>query len=181
MTFCHKLKMEGFEGYLAAMSKTNPGAQGQNSDSMKDMFSSFSTDMMPDTPVKIGDTWPFETKMSIPNLGTMNTTLQYTFKDWDKIGDARCARIEFKGNITNIPDASATQQMMNMSIKEGTLSGKMWFDELTGLLIESVNDQVITMESKIKVPLPSGVREKTTTIKLIQNVNVKMVENNLSR
>lgn len=176
-------KFEGFEGFLNLIAKQTPQNQRgkADADSMKDMISSFSTDMMPETPVKIGDSWPFQTALVIPNIGPMVTNTQYTFKDWDKRGNFRCARIEFKGDISGASDPSSSQQRINTVVKEGSTSGKMWFDEVTGLMIESISEQIMVIESKVKVPLPSGMREKTTTIKVTQNINVKVVETNLSR
>lgn len=177
------VKLEGFEGYMELMAKQMPNSQSGDvtKDSMKVMLSSFSTDMMPDTPIKIGDSWPFQTSLFLPDIGSMVMNTQYTFKDWDKRGGSRCARLEFKGDITGASDPATSQQKTNTMIKEGSTSGKMWYDEATGLMVESVNNQIIVIESKERVPLPSGVREKITMMKITQNINIKIVETNLSR
>ncbi len=125
----------------------------------------------PDHPVKVGDTWPSHRFLSIDPWGMraaarfFQGSLTNTFLAWEQHDQRRCVVIEFSGTITTNPAHPAGK---TITVEDGRIAGRVWFDPASGTVVDSVCEQ------ELKVTSPFGGRNGTTKMKT--KVGVKVLE-----
>jgi Family of unknown function (DUF6263) len=160
--------IEGFKEFIDSMGGSDaPGG----ADAVKGMFSEDTFKQMaslqglPDHPVKVGDTWPFKTEVSLPSLGTMVMDTTYTFTGWEQRGDHKCAILSFNGNIYTKPaEDGATPS--TASIDDGKTSGQVLFDPALGMPVETSTVQNLTMKM--------SVQGQSMSTKMTQDISMKL-------
>jgi Family of unknown function (DUF6263) len=166
-------KVVKVEGTKELMTKVMAGSAPQ----MQQMFKGIFNDEMlkhmvnlqglPDKAVKVGDSWPVTTEMNMPTVGTLVTSMKYTFTGWEQHDNRKCAVLAFDGDITSKPGAPQTTGM-TMSVDSGKASGKSWFDPALGMSVGTDVDQNMTM----KVSLQG----KNIATAINQKISTKLVE-----
>ena len=121
---------------------------------------------LPDKPVKVGETWPVQRDTPMGQMGTLLLDMNYTFKGWEEHEKRRCALLEFTGSVTN--KAGAAPTAMSMTVENGKTSGKLWFDPVAGMVIDSFSEQEMTMKI---VSGGQNIESKTKS-----KIGVKVVE-----
>jgi hypothetical protein len=171
-------KVEGVKEFAA---KAAAGSNPQGRAAMQGMFNEDYFKQMvdfqrglPPKPVKIGESWPMKTELSIPVMGEMIIDLTYTFKAWEQREKRKCAAIDFAGTMSSkAAGAPGPAPGMNMKLESGKLSGKTWFDPELGHPVEtSINQDMIL---HMTMPMP---RMRTNTNAVAQAPTSQSITNN---
>ncbi len=146
-------------------------------ETMKEMTknSLYGAPLLPDKPVQVGDTWPFQSQVATPKLGKVKMDLQYSFKRWEEHMGRRCALLEYTGTISIKKSADEQPLGMQMSLKDGTIYGKTWYDPAIGMTIDSSSEQHMTMEITMEMPGRRGMREQKMTSSMTQRGINKLI------
>jgi hypothetical protein len=166
-------KVVKVDGGKELMTKVTAGSAPQTQQMFKGMFSDDMLKQMvnqqglPDKAVKVGDSWPVRTEETVPMIGTLVTTLNYTFTGWEQHDSTICAVLVFDGDVTSKPGAPQANGM-TISIEGGKTSGKSWFDPALGMYLGSDINQNMTMKMK--------VQGKDISTAMNQKINLKLVE-----
>lgn len=107
--------------------------------------------LLPEAPVKQGDTWNTVFEQSIPGLGgRMNTDVTWTFAGMEKKDAADSVKLTSTTKVDVVPpkegEESGPIPGMKMSIKDGTGTGEALFDPKAGQLLKSVVSVVLPIE-----------------------------------
>lgn len=145
--------------------------------------------MMPPKPVKPGETWPVKTEIAMGPMGLVSTELNYTFKGMEQHEKRNCALLEFAGTMTMRP-ATNSAAPTSMSIENGTMSGKAWFDPDLGAMIDMSIEQNMTSKVTYTIPAqrfgtnrlaatsaaPQQPMQQTASTQTKQNISIKLVD-----
>jgi hypothetical protein len=152
----HVEKVEGFKEFVA---KASAGGNPQSRAMMQNMFSEDYFQQMvdfarglPRQPVKPGDSWPWQTDLTVPVLGVMKMDLNYTFTGWEQREKRKCAAIDFTGTMASKAGASAVPMGMTMKVESGKISGKTWFDPELGTPVETSFNQDLVIHMTVPAP-----------------------------
>ena len=133
----------------------------------------------PSQPVQPGDSWPAHIEFVTRSAGAICVDDHFTFQSWEKHGGRNCARLEFKGTITNKPGTSADAGRMSVDIMDGRSSGVSWFDPELGLMLETTvkhdMSMVITMPVNSEGSADAATRVRKLTEELNQTINAKLI------
>ena len=121
-------------------------------------------DSLPNQSVKIGDSWTLRRDGFMAQMGIIQTGTTNTFTGWAEHNQRHCAVIEFTGTVTN--KYGVLSAMLAMSIENGKVAGKSWFDPATGMLVASFSEQEMT----IKVVSAGRVSENRIKSKVSVNL-----------
>lgn len=164
-------KVEGFEGFDTLPVITSSSGDELNEETyilaVKTTFP-----LLPDKPVKFGDTWTDNQVMDIPQSGSilkLENDYTYTLIEEVKKDGFDCLKIEMTGTSNLIGDFE--QEGMALSIERDTIStGTIYFAYKEGMLIsfesESRGEAIITVPS-IGMDIPQTMVSKgSLTVKL---------------
>ena len=87
----------------------------------------------------------------------------------------RCALLEYTGTISIKKSADEQPLGMQMSLKDGTIYGKTWYDPAIGMTIDSSSEQHMTMEITMEMPGRRGMREQKMTSSMTQRGINKLI------
>lgn len=161
-------KVERLDGYDDFMVRIARGSK--NSEVLKGMFSQDTlkhlcgwTDVLPDHPVRPGDTWKYAMNMNLYGMANMTIDGKFTFINWEDHGGHKCVKLDFDGTISGKGGGAAP-----FTIEKGRMHGSSWFDPEQGVGIASDNDQTMTINVK--------QRGNSMSQQIIQNVTTTLVE-----
>ena len=165
-------KVESVEGFQDFLKQATSGSTPEMQEMMKGFLSEDNLKQMsagnmglPDKPVKIGDSWPVKTEMSLGPMGEMVMNLTYTFKGWEQRDNHKCAALEYSGDISIKPgDAGAT----TVTVDHGKATGTTWFDPAMGMIIETSGKQ--------DMALKINAMGQAMSTQMHQNIDNKLVE-----
>jgi len=142
-------KVEGVQQFLAKASRSgNPQGRAAMQGIFSEQYFKQLVDFgrgFPQQPVKPGDSWPLQFDVEAPMLGTIKLDLNNTFKGWESRENRKCAAIDFNGTMNSKGGPNAGAMGMRMTIEDGKLSGKTWFDPQLGTAVETRMDQDMVM------------------------------------
>ncbi len=144
-----------------------------NKDAMGNMMNMYGQ-VLPENPVKVGDKWKYASKQSIPMLGNMETKIDYKFVQWEELMGRQCMVIEMSGSISS-KGSSGQSIIPKLSIRDGHLSGKLWYDPVTGDTIESSINQNLNIEMVQKIRDRQGFREQKMTGQVTNYVASRLI------
>jgi len=134
---------------------------------------------LPSKLVQPGDTWPAHIEFVTRTAGAICVDDNFTLQSWEKHGGRNCARLEFKGTITNKHETSADPARMSVDIIEGRSSGVSWFDPELGLTLETTvkheMSMVITMPVNPEGSADAAPRVRKLTEQMNQTINAKLI------
>jgi RNA polymerase sigma factor (sigma-70 family) len=122
-------------------------------------------EMMPDYPVKLGDSWPFSKDVDTA-IGTLVVNEKYTFKDWEQRDGHKCAHLESTGDIS-IKSPSAVMGAV-VAIQKGKITGEEWFDPELGRITDANSDEDMTLKITM--------RQQILTEQLNEKIRRKLLE-----
>lgn len=102
---------------------------------------------LPAKPVRVGDRWPYETEIALGPLGAMRLSMFFTFRGLETRNDRQCALLEYTGSIFGKPAPAGSP--LSVTITGGSLKGKTWFDPAAGLLVETSDEQNLTLRMAV--------------------------------
>jgi len=100
-------------------------------------------DLMPDHPVKIGESWS-SVKNFTSATGLLAIDMKFTFKGWEQYGGHRCAHILQADKI--LPSNGSTPAGVQIEFQKGTISSDIWFDPQLGMIVGANSDQNMTLK-----------------------------------
>jgi hypothetical protein len=100
-------------------------------DSMRKMLE---LNVFPAGPIEVGATWKQSHDQPFP-FGKMRTEIESKLESQEARRGSECARIRLVGKLSLESDAAA-ELPFSISMKEGELTGTMWFDTEHGRLVE---------------------------------------------
>lgn len=176
-------KVTGFENFdeltQAAGGSGNPlTASFLNKDALSKTIQQSSLQALPTHPVKPGDAWPFTVDLPMPQVGTGQVKGTYTYKGTSQHDGVACAEIAVEGKI-NFDMASAPASggeanpaaALGMKIKDGTMTGTVWFDNALGMSRDAEIHQNMTMS--MNSPVKPG---ETMTLPMKQTITTKLTK-----
>jgi Family of unknown function (DUF6263) len=131
---------------------------------------------LPDKPVQVGATWPFKMDVPAGPTGKIEVDSKVTLTGFEDHDQHKCAVLNFTGTLGGASGIEAGP-MGKMSIDGGTVTGQSWFDPELGALIESVQDQSMSLKGDMPGAPGGGARPAANfTIEIGQKVIVKLVD-----
>ena len=98
--------------------------------------------LLPGSAVRIGDTWTRQREIDVGLLGRLVVSATNTLKGWQEHEGKKCARIEFKGTLgMRTGKAEGPFALVGLTLQDGQITGRAWFDPAIGLPIETIQEQ----------------------------------------
>jgi hypothetical protein len=123
---------------------------------------------LPDHAVRVGDTWPSKSEVSMGGIGDLTGNLNYTFKGWVMRENRKVAVFDFAGDITSKPVAEGSPAPM-LTIDQGKVSGRTWFAPVLHTVVMTKGNTALSM----KIAGPAG---QSMSTKSSQRVEANLVE-----
>jgi hypothetical protein len=162
-------KIERVDGYDDFMVRIARGSDSRNTEMLKGMFSEdmlkrlcSSADLLPDHPVRPGDSWKNSMDMTIYGTAKMTINGTFTFANWEDHNGHKCVKLDYEGKIVGKGSGAGAP----MSIDKGTIHGSSWFDPEQGVAVATDNDQTMTV----------SFQQRGTSQQMTQNVTIKLIE-----
>ena len=99
----------------------------------------------PPKAVRVGETWNQTRDVAVPTIGKLLVTMTNTFRGWQEHDGRKCARVDFTGSMTSSEGTNDGAIPMQMTLKDGNISGKYWFASDLGVAVETLVDQTYTV------------------------------------
>lgn len=170
-------KIESVEGFKELLERISEGSSALEQGMIKGMFTEDNFKEMysagqglPDKPVKIGDTWPLKVEMALGPLGSVVVNSQYTFKGWEQHNNHKSALLEFTGTISSVSDPAAGG---GVTIDNGKTSGKVWFDPILGMVIDTDVKQGMVIKINTQGQAITTKVNSTVSNKLVKITDLK--------
>jgi hypothetical protein len=178
-------RYEGAEELAAATGKPDAKAVAE------ELVKQFRPTILPDKPVKIGDTWTRTETQKQGATGEITVSQECRFAGWEMLGQRRVAAIEITGTISG----NALEQLMVSSFNRArakasnssagaqapvptsssSFKGKTLFDPEMGIVVDSNVDLAISTGMAMAAG-PKSFQMKTTTTNLRRVSLVSMSE-----
>jgi hypothetical protein len=176
------IAVENLDAILKEMSAGSPMAamisQMFNKEAVKNMMRQGSLYATPGKPVKSGDSWKFDHKMPLPQLGKVEMTGAYTLKGMAERAGAKCAEIALDGKLAmdlsggDSTDPASPLKALGMTMDSGKMTGTLWFDPAIGICRDAQFTQEMTLKMKnpgnpdasIEIPMKQIVKQTVTKI-----------------
>jgi hypothetical protein len=173
------LKVEGRDDFVNKLVKANPQMkplleQILGEDALKQM-SETAFGMLPNKPVKKGDTWTKESKLNMGPIGTYITNYKYTYEG----KDGKLDKIKVDSNLTYEAPGPAAAGTLPFKITEAKLasknsSGTIWFDNDKHRIDHS--EMKLTLDGTLKIDI--GAMSTEVTLTQNQTTTVKTSDTN---
>jgi hypothetical protein len=118
---------------------------------------------LPPEPVKVGDHWKAHLDENGGPAGILMMDMNYIFTGWENRGGRRCALIDFNGQVTSKPGKEPAQ----LSLDNGTLSGKMWFSPELNMVVDTGANQLMTFKITSQGKTINSVMKQSVDIRLL--------------
>ena len=116
-------------------------------------------ELMPNRTVRIGDSWSIKKDVG-STMGMLALDMKLTFKNWEQHGERQCAHIETTGDLSTKTISTASGAAIE--IKQGKITGELWYDPEMGMIVEEISNQDLTLNITVQA--------KTVTTKLNQKI-----------
>jgi len=116
-------------------------------------------ELIPNRTVRIGDSWSIKKDVG-STMGMLALDMKLTFKNWEQHGERQCAHIETTGDLSTKTISTASGAAIE--IKQGKISGDLWYDPEMGMIVEENSNQALTLNITVQT--------KTVTTKLNQKI-----------
>jgi hypothetical protein len=125
--------------------------------------------------VAVGQSWPFKVEFASGAMGKLSVDATIAFKGWEEREAHHCAILDSRGTLKSTP-GNQVGPMGKMSIDQGKILGRSWFDPELGAMVDATSDQSF----RVKGELPAGAAPNPAasgfTSEIGQKVTVKLVE-----
>ena len=142
---------------------------------IKQTMNQMMVQMIPDKALKVGDSWPYETTVPMPQgMGEMIMKGKYTLKKFDKFDGHDCAVLTMVGSIVSKGKTKIeTQgQQVEMEFKDSEFEADIYFDNKLGLTRKT---DMLTMMN-IAMSMPALGMDMTMDMNMTMTSKVTTVE-----
>ena len=134
----------------------------------------------PPKAVRVGETWSDSRDVAAPTVGRLLVITTNTFRGWQDHDGRKCARVDFTGLMTSSEGTNESAIPMQMTLKDGSISGKYWFAPELGVAVDTSIDQnyIVDMSGQFGRN-PNAANEGASTsfsMPIRQHVSVKLLE-----
>lgn len=171
-------KVTGFENFdevvQAAGGASNPVVAGVfNKDALSKTIEQSGLQSLPNHPIKPGESWSFSVDMPMPQVGTGTVKGTYTYKGTSVHNGVPSAELAVEGkiNFAVADGGSNPAAQMGMKIKDGSMSGTIWFDNALGTARDADIHQDMTMT--MNNPTKPG---ETLTLPMKQTIHTELIK-----
>lgn len=164
---------------IDAVEKENPGAgaimeqqlQGAFGDEAMRKTYEQALKILPDKPVKTGDTWTTSMDMPMPGMGTLKSNITSTYQGTDKADGRSVAKIA-NTVVINLDPAAVNNPDAKIELKDGKGDGVNLFDIERGQLHKGTANATIPMTIIAKGPNgdPMTMTQAVTSVTLIERI-----------
>ena len=134
----------------------------------------------PPKAVRVGETWNHSRDVSAPTVGKLLVVTTNTFRGWQEHDGKKCARVDFTGSMTSTEGTNDGAIPVQMTLKDGSISGRYWFAPELGIAVDTSVDQNYTVDMSGQFGRnPNAANEDTSasfTMPIRQHVSVKLLE-----
>ncbi|MGQ0636090.1 MAG: DUF6263 family protein [Planctomycetaceae bacterium] len=132
------LSTKGYAELVADIIKDNPlaaqfGAQGSDESAMLSEQEAYL--ILPEKPVKPGDTWEVPYEFEVPKLGKFRGKNSYKFEAYDMVGTRKTARINATSELTLNLDINQPEAKVTGTMSTTGSSGSVQFDPEAGRIL----------------------------------------------
>ncbi|HEY3761712.1 MAG TPA: DUF6263 family protein [Verrucomicrobiae bacterium] len=123
--------------------------------------------MSPDHPVNIGDSWNKSDDI-MTGAGGMAVDMTYTFEGWEQHDGHNCAHLQLTGTIKSKNQPAATGMGgQTVDVQSGKITGDVWFDPALGMFVDTQDNQDIVMKITARGQSISGHLQQTIGMSLL--------------
>jgi hypothetical protein len=171
--------VENYDDFIQHFGAATPGFDATkmfSRDSLTQMLKQGGLQAVPGKPISVGESWPFNNQVVLPQLGKVSVKGTYTLKGVGDHDGVRCAEIQTDGTMAmDLEEANKDEASpfgaLGMKIMGGSIQGPIWFDPQLGFTRESHLVQGMTISMKNPAD-PSA----TITLPMKQNISVKLTK-----
>jgi RNA polymerase sigma factor (sigma-70 family) len=165
-------KVEKVEGVNELMQRIDKTGKSRMLAVFKDIFTeenlkkyvSFD-DSMPNRMIAPGQSWKI--KKNVPtSVGNLAADVKYTFKSWAQHDAHKCAHLEVTGSFSSKTPSAASGALM--AVKNGKVSGDVWFDPAMGMIVDSGTDETMILNITTQA--------QTLTSQVSQKIRLMLLE-----
>jgi hypothetical protein len=131
---------------------------------------------LPDKPVEVGDSWPYEIEMPAGPMGKIKVNSTFILKGMEDRDKYKCAVMDVLGTFKGTGGAEPAGPMGQMNIEQGKMQGTSWFDPELGALVESSVDQSMRIKGEMPGAPGGNASAPQFTSDISQTVSMKLVE-----
>lgn len=105
---------------------------------------------LPDHAVRVSESWPVHREVVSTLSGPIAMDLTCSFRGWQQHRKAKCALLEFQGDIRpNQPpvETASSQKGIGGTLEKGSIHGRTWFDPELGLVSHTISDQTLSFRN----------------------------------
>lgn len=119
---------------------------------------------LPSEPVSPGHTWTHKQSTELPQMGSMNTEIEFTFEEVTEVDGRQLAKISYTGTVTG-GEAPADSPLPMTFSDDGTIKGKMTLDIAGKQVVDSDTDMSFTMNlGGQEVPAKANNRQRLVSV-----------------
>lgn len=134
----------------------------------------------PPNAVRVGETWSHTRDVAVPTIGKLLVTTTNTFRGWQEHDGKKCARVDFTGSMTSSEGTNDAAMPMQMTLKDGNISGSYWFEPELGTAVETSVEQSYTVNMSGQFGrnpnAAEGDASASFSMPVRQHVSVKLLE-----
>lgn len=133
----------------------------------------------PPKAVRVGETWNHTRDVSAPAIGQLLVVTTNTFRGWQEHDGRKCARVDFAGSLTSTEGTNSSAIPVQMTLKDGSISGRYWFAPEVGVSVDTSVDQnyMVNMNGPFgRNPAANEDAGSSFTMPIRQRVSVKLLE-----
>lgn len=157
--------IENYDEIAAGLGAGSPIGQMFGKDQLTEMVKQGALQGVPGKPVKVGDSWPLDVTMKLPQMGAFKTKGTYTLKSVGSHDGVPSAEIAVNATIGVDAATDGAPSPLGLKITDGKMTGTMWFDQTLGM----VRSSDITTNMSISMKNPTQP-DATMTIPTTQHI-----------
>ncbi len=149
-----------------------------NPDYYKNILEGFSSiSSIPERPIQIGETWPFNIEQDVPIIGKMKIDVNCTFTGWREYEGVTCALLNYSGTMKAVSPSTLPQSNIpiHIDMKDLQFAGYSFEDPAKGVTTESSQNQNMVFEITMNLPGKGGSKEQKHTMTEKQQVKCKII------
>jgi len=134
----------------------------------------------PPKAVRVGETWNHTREVAAPTIGKLAVNTTNTFRGWQEHDGRKCARVDFTGSMNSSEGTNDAAMPMQMTLQDGSISGRYWFSPELGASVETSVDQSYLVNVSGQLGRNPNAAEADASasfsMPIRQHVSVKLLE-----